>query len=131
VDAIELSVPSTIAENWDDNPGPDGVWAMVRCYKLTPKTTAVTVSGTLEFLLFEGRVEPADLAKTKPFRVWTYRPDELPDYLYRHLLYGYRMQLAWVDRVPRTDVVTLTARYIPPSGEPIYALPVSITMTAK
>lgn len=134
VDAIELYAPFPPILNWDNSPGPDGVQVIANFYRVGPtRTEAIAVSGVLEFLLFEGKVDPQDLSSAKPFHIWTYQPHELPQFLTRGSLglWGYRMRLGWGNHIPRSERVTLTVRYTAPGRQVIYAKPITITMTEK
>jgi hypothetical protein len=131
VDVVQLDASPPTALSWDESPGPDGVQVLVRMYRVSEdKTETVTVSGTLEFLLFEGIVPPDALSRAQPFHTWTYEGPELRQFVIRNLgLWGYGLRLGWGGHVPRSDKVTLTARYTPPSGQPLYARPIIIMMT--
>ena len=132
VDSVQLSASPPNALNWDDSPGLDGIQVVVQFYQMS-QDLPVTVSGTLDFLLCEGMVGAADLAKAQVFHMWTYQAYDLPQYLFRSFgLWGYSMRLGWGAHLPTTDTVTLTARYQPPGGgQPIYARPIIIMMTEK
>ena len=134
VDHMDLQA-SPVASNWDNRPGPDGLVVRVFFYRIDPKTGqtgTVTVSGSLQFLLYEGKVSPQEASAAQPFQVWAFLPEQLPVFLGRSLgLWGYQMQLAWADHVPRSDSVTLVARYQPPEGPPMFSMPANIAMGLK
>ena len=129
IDAIELTAMPT-ALNFDNIPGPDGIQVRIFCYQLnTP--TAVLVSGTMEVLMFEGNVPPEGLG-AKPFHIWKFTGEELSAYRQPSMVgWGYGLQLLWGTHMPTAPMVTVAARYTPPGGQPIYALPVSIAVAAK
>jgi len=102
-------------------------------YQVTSeRVRAVTVKGTLEFLLFEGRTHQEELSAAQPFITWSYPSEEMPLHLFRTLgIWCYRMQLGWGTKVPKSSTITLVARYRPPGGEWIYSTPMLIAMEAK
>lgn len=128
IDRLGVHVGAT-AVSWDDKPGPDGVFVRVYCYQLhQPKT--VTVKGVLEFLLYEGKLSAGTIDKAKPFQVWKFTGKELPAHAVRSMVgWGYAMQLAWDEKVPKTGRITLIARYISATGVKIFSAPVSISMS--
>jgi hypothetical protein len=134
VDAMELSASPT-AMNWDDKPGPDGIEVVLMCYQIpNSQPVPVTVAGTMEFQLFEGVVAPEKLSEARPFHVWTFQSWEMnrPGVLSRwYGLWGYILRLGWDAHVPTTEKITVTARYLPPNGQPLYAKPVVILMVAR
>ncbi|MGC9453929.1 MAG: hypothetical protein ACP5HU_03615 [Phycisphaerae bacterium] len=130
IDALELrAMPSAI--NWDDEPGPDGLRAEVFCYRID-QPEPFPVEGQLEFLLYEGRLRGGELASADPLLTWRFGPSELRGLMIRRLgLWGYSMQLAWGDRMPRTSSVTLIARHRSPEGRTVHSSPISISMGAR
>lgn len=133
VQGFTLSTSPT-ALNWDEDPAPDGVFARVQFFQLGPndQVRSVPVKGTLEFLLYEGRVAPADLAKAKPIYTWTYQADELATYLGKQMgMWAYQMQLDWRPTPPKSAVVTLIARWQAPRGEWQYSDPTLVAVTLK
>ena len=127
VDVVDLRA-APVALNWDDQPGPDGVEAYVYLYQQA-HPLPVTVDGTLEFLLFEGKVSQGSVRTMNPFCVWPFAGQQLN----RHLVRGvagwmYVVRLPWGTNVPKTEMVTLAVRYHLPKGEPRYSSPVPIAM---
>lgn len=127
-DAVELWAVPPAAINWDETPGPDGVQVRVFLY-MAEQAETVLVKGTVECLLYDGRVPRENLSVAKPMRVWTFTTQDLAT---RHLRgmagWGYALQLGWGRNVPAASVVTVAARYVPPAGEPVYSAPISIAM---
>ena len=74
-DEIEL-IASPWAENWDGNPGADGVKVRVRLYRVRgTKVELVTVKGARAFSLYEGVVGSAGSAarsEVTAVRTWRY-----------------------------------------------------------
>jgi len=127
VDVVDLRA-APVALNWDDQPGPDGLEAYVYLYQRA-HPLPVTVSGKLEFLLFEGRVTQGGVRTMKPFRVWPFAGRQLNSCLVRGVAgWMYVVRLRWGASVPTTDMVTLAARYHPGDDEPRYSSPVPVAM---
>ncbi len=116
--------------NLDDVPGSDGVRVQVLFFQLV-QPLPVTVTGTLEFTLFEGKVKLSELHAQRPMQVWKFPPETLPRHLFRSMVgWGYTMELRW-KRPPKTSVVSLAARYVPSEGSPLHSHPVVIMVGAK
>ena len=127
VDAILLEVASApfVA---DDEPGPDGLQVRISFY-LNDQPLPVAVTGSLEFLLYEGRISRGRLVEARPCYVWKFAPGDLERYAVRnHGLWGYGMALLWGDKAPLSDTVTLGARYQPPDAAPMYSRPVLLSI---
>ena len=129
VDSVELRTDIT-ALNWDSQPGPDGVRAMIRFWKVDNDVpSAVAVKGTLAFDLYLGVVGGDSLAAQTPFQTWTFPADQLARVRTTDLgLTCYPIVLAWGRHVPTADRVTLVAKYVPLSGPAVYSVPSTIVM---
>lgn len=131
---VELQLADSGVFNWDTDPEPDGLRAMVRLYQASREqgVRAVLVSGIIDFLLFEGSrpKRPADAGE--PFFTWTFTPDQLPAYVARQYgLWCYAMQLDWDDRIPKAKQIWLVARYRTPGAAPVYSSPIERSMEPK
>ena len=134
VDHMELQLPDGAATNWDSDPEPDGLRAMVRLYQTSRDkgVRAVLVSGQIDFLLFEGSRPKRPTGASSPFFTWTFTPDQLPAYVTRQYgLWCYAMQLAWGEKAPKAKQIWLVARYRAPGGPPIYSSPIERSMELK
>jgi len=132
VDSVSLWVrPGAL--NWDDRPGPDGVQTQVYFFRTDPgHTLPLTVSGTVEFSLYEGNVRGTDLAKARPWRTWKFTARELSGFLSRGWAgWCYSITLPWGAKAPESETVTLVAKYISPDGRELYAAPASIAIGSK
>ena len=130
VDQIDLSLIPPTPLNWDDDPGLDGFQVQVFFWRQDEKLS-VTIDGTLEFLLYEGRCTAAELVGKKPFHTWTFKNPELSTFLGKSMVgWGYAMRLDWGQHVPTTRTVTLVARYIPPRGPAKLSAPALVAMGA-
>ncbi len=93
----------------------------------------VPVSGSLEVLIFEGRVPPEELLTRRPFHVETYtnamlreRPDStLREGISPRLGVSYRGAVPWGEKAPAAALLTVAARYIPPRGSPVISAPIT------
>ena len=128
VDAIELYVLPVVLD-WDKVPGPDGVQARVMLFRFSEAPPVRLTQGTLDFLLYEGRLRADDLATATVFHTWSYTPAEIAPSLERNIVGdGYTLRLGWGAHVPTGDFVTLVARYVPLTGAPVRSAPVTLVM---
>lgn len=128
VSQVDLQVVPT-AINFDDRPGPDGLRAMVFLYQVYSggKVETVMGDGTLELVLFDGRVEESAILSTAPLHVWKFSSPELRPFARRGMVgWGYGFpQLPWGKDAPTKSVVTLVARFTG-AGRTVYSAPVTI-----
>jgi hypothetical protein len=130
VDEIILQLTPPTAMNWDDVPGPDGLRAQVHFFRVD-EDLAVTIKGTLELALYEGRLGQ-DPAVGQPFRVWKYQGDDLRSHLERSPVgWGYGMQLGWGRDCPKSGSITLLARYHSPQGQVKASRPLLVALEPK
>lgn len=128
VSQVDLQVMPT-AINFDDRPGPDGLRAMVFLYQVHSdgKVETVLGEGTLELVLFDGRIEESAILSTAPLHVWKFTSPELRPFSRRGMVgWGYGFpQLLWGQDAPTKSVVTLVARFTG-AGRTVYSAPVAI-----
>ncbi|MCX5654649.1 MAG: hypothetical protein NTY65_08395 [Planctomycetota bacterium] len=125
-DAIDLWLVPPAAVNRDNIAGPDGVQVNVFLYQ-ADRAEPVLVKGTLEFMMYEGRRPRKGMETAQPFRTWKYTEQELGTHEMRGPAgWGYMAQLGWGKDVPKSAVVTLAVRYLPPSGPPVTSAPIVI-----
>ena len=125
IDKMEMQVfPAAI--DLDGQPGADGWQVRVYLYRLSDsgRVRAVRVSGTLELLLFDGRVAAEAIGKAQPRQRWSFSAQQLR----RHGVHGlagwsYPLRLKWDRPVAPAQHVTLVARYRPPGGQWLYSQP--------
>ncbi len=117
------SAPAAI--NMDSIPGPDGFVLQVYLFERPAKPMPVPAKGTLEFILYEGRVAITEINTTQPYLVWTFNEQYLPRYVRRGRLgMGYSVNLQWGQNIPRAHIVTIVTRYIPADDSPeVYSAP--------
>jgi hypothetical protein len=131
VDHIDLMAPP-MASNLDREPGADGIQARVFLYSGKNTVQTVKGSGTLEVMLYDGRVGLQQAATLQPLRAWSFTPEELNAITFRwNGLWCYQMTLRWGQAEPRAAVVTLVARYTAPNGEVTYAEPVPVPIARQ
>ena len=123
VDAVNLL--------WDGQTAPDGVTLLVLLFR-EDGALPVMVRGALEVQLYEAQVGMTDLDKVKPAHAWRFEGTQLRARR-RRTVYGwaYAVHLGWAAAPPKTSSVTLVVRYVPPSGGPVYAKPLSIPLSPR
>ncbi len=132
VDSVNLWVRPT-AMNWDDRPGPDGVQVQVYFFRRDAEhKLPLTVSGSVDMILYEGNVKRSEMSAAKPFHTWRFSPAQMKGFLSRGMAgWCYTLTLPWGATAPQADTVTLTAKYTAPAGAALYAAPASISMGPK
>ncbi len=118
---------------WDEDPYPDGVTVKLRLWRLDRNLAFALQQGLIEFIVYEGAIEDAALARTMPFHIWRYTARGLGKAGGKKVIIGwqYEIQLDWQDHVPRTDEITLSARVVRPGKAPLYAKPAKIRLVGK
>ncbi len=110
-DAVVLRLTPPAPVNWDDKPGADGLQVQINFFQID-KPLSVTVKGSLELELYQGRVQAAQLASAKPIRTWPFSGVELAGFAGKSAFgWGYAMRLAWGARPPAGSTATLIVRY--------------------
>lgn len=128
VDHINLQTAPT-ALNWDGKPGADGIEARVFLFQVKQPKPVALERGTLELLVYEGRVEPNNLSTTKPEYVWRYPMQRLVAHRGKTAVgVGYLFRLDWTGVAPRSEIVTVSARIPNPDGNSLYAMPIMVTV---
>jgi hypothetical protein len=132
-DVVELWAVPPAAINWDEDPGPDGVRGQILLYSnRNAGAETVLVKGTLECLMYEGRVPRDGLPTARPQRTWTFTSQELATRQVRGMVgWGYAVQLGWGRQVPTSSSVTFAVRYTPASGPTIWSAPIVIAMPSR
>ena len=129
VDSVNLWVRPT-AMNWDDQPGPDGVQVQVYFFRRDDEhKLPLTVSGSVDMILYEGNVKRSEISSAKPFHTWRFSPAQMKGFLARGMVgWCYTLTLPWGTNAPRADTVPLTARSTAPAGATLHAAPASISL---
>ena len=120
-----------IALNLDGVPGPDAVAVKVYAGNArNPKPVAIN-SGTLDLLAFEGSLSnPTNIPP--PFKTWTYSASELRRMQFRTSIgIGYEITASFIGLKPKSDKLTVLARYRPDASRAIYSSPSTISLTAN
>jgi hypothetical protein len=127
-DHVELWANPPVAINWDQDPAPDGVRVSVLLYQ-TSAAAPVLIKGTLEFLMFDGRIPDGSLASAKPLQTWSFTEQELATRQVATMVgWGYDVQLGWGRNVPAASAVTVIVRYKSPKGPVISSAPTIIAV---
>ena len=131
IDQLHLLVTS-VALNLDGKPGPDGVGVRIYASRRGHSAPLTISSGTLDILMFDGNVPFAELPKHKPLHTWSYPAAKLgPQLQETSVGTSYRFAALWGQDQPKSERVTLVARYTPPAGQPGYSAPSSVPVSAK
>ena len=131
IDELVVRVTPPTPMNWDDVPGSDGLQVQVNCFQ-REEPLSVTVRGTLEFLLYEGRATLAQLADRQPLKTWQFDGLNLTGHAGRSIVgWGYAMRLPWGRPGPRSSSVTLLTRYRPIDGDVKTSRPLQVAMEPK
>ncbi len=131
IDQLHLLVTS-VALNLDGKPGADGVG--VRLYAShRGETDALPITtGTLDILMFEGNVPLDELPNHEPRHTWSYPAEKLKAQLQETSIgTSYRFAALWGEDQPKSERVTLVARYTAPGGQPVYSAPSSVPVSVK
>lgn len=127
-DVVSLQSAPT-AVNWDGNRGADGL--VIRMYffhRDRPKAAAIR-TGTVEFSLFEGAVDPREDAEAKRVQRWVYTADQLASAAGISAFgEGYSLQLPWAGAAPTGRSITLLATYYRGIDPVLRSRPVVIAM---
>ena len=130
VDKIELFAAPPAAINWDNVPGVDGVQVRILMYQVD-RPEPILVKGTVEFLMYGGRLEQESASTPTPLKVWRFTPQEMEMRRFRGIAgWGYALQLGWGRDVPQAKVVSLSARYLPSSGAGVSSAPILIAVAS-
>lgn len=124
-DKMELWLTPGTPVNWDERPGPDGLLAQLRFYRMD-QPLSVLVEGTIEFHLFDERVADPNMRALKPAETWKFTQADLENCMTRSLVgWGYKMRLAW-QQMPTSRMVTLAAVYTSPDGKTLWSAPIHV-----
>ncbi|MBI5722765.1 MAG: hypothetical protein HZA50_02320 [Planctomycetes bacterium] len=122
---VALTLPLRVAEQKE----PAGVQMQIFFYTTNPagQPESATISGNLEMIMFEDAISPEDMSATRPFRTWTFTPQQLSGLLRKSMgLWCYHLPLEWGSNLPASNVVTVIARYVPQGRPPMYSSPATI-----
>jgi hypothetical protein len=130
VDKVNL-LAAPIALNLDGIPGGDAI--AVKIYATNsrnPKPVAIT-TGTLDLLAFDG-ILAASTNTPQPFKIWSFPASELRRLQFKASIgIGYQITASYLGLKPKSDKLTILARYLREDGQPIYSSPSTISLTAN
>ena len=120
-----------MALNLDGLPGGDSVAVKIYAGNArNPKPVAIT-SGNLDLLAFEGLLGQSTNAP-KPFKTWTFTASELRRLQFKASIgIGYEITASFAGLRPRSDKLTVLARYRPDPAHVLYSSPSTISLTAN
>lgn len=128
IDEIHLfGVPAAL--NLDGKPGPDGIGVRVFVTSAGLAKGVEMRRGRLDVLLFDGTVTAGRFRDTPPLKTWSFDPAQLAPLARSSALgVGYELALNWSPAHPRFRVVTVLARYHPPTGGDLYSAASTISV---
>ncbi len=131
VERLDLILTS-LALDLDGRPGVDGFGARVYASVRGSAVGTPVSAGRLEFLMYDGVVRPEALAGATPLQVWSYDAGVLrPFAQLTSIGTGYRFALAWGDKIPRRERITIIARHTGLDGRVVNSAPGSIPLSVK
>lgn len=131
VERLDLLLTS-VAIDLDGQPGGDGFGARVYASNRKSASGVVIAAGRLEIVMYDGVVGPEELKSAVPLRTWSYSEVELKPYAQKTSIgTGYRFALAWGEKKPRAERVTVVARHIASDGTTVLSAPGSIPLAVK
>ncbi len=134
VDRVELILTSPVAMNWDQHPDPDGVSVRLYFYQVRGRDVrAVTGTGRLDVLLFDGELAPEAILTTRPLHSWVFPGEQLRRSLTADAygLWSHGLTLPWGRSIPQAPEATVVARYKAPDGPYVYSSPATVLMRAR
>ena len=128
VDEIVLRLTPPAPVNWDEKPGADGLQVQINFFQID-QPLSVTVKGSLDLALYEGRVLPEDIAAAKPIHTWPFSGVQLAGLAGKSAVgWGYAIRLPWGDSPPAGATATLIARYRSADGNVKAAQPLYVPL---
>jgi hypothetical protein len=130
IDKLNL-LAAPIALNLDGAPGPDTVAVKIYATNARDAKAVPITSGDLDLLAFEGVLTGS--TNTPPaFKIWTYSASELRRLQFKASIgVGYQITASFTGLKPKTDKLTILARYRPESTRALYSSPSTISLTAN
>jgi len=93
-----------------------------------PKAQGIT-QGTLELIMLDGLVTTASAGTNRLLHTWSFPASELPAHAFVTAVgTGYLFSLGWGKDRPRSNGITVFARYLPPQGAAISSAPSFISL---
>ncbi len=128
VDEIMLRLTPPAPVNWDDKPGADGLQVQINFFQVD-EPLSVTVKGSLDLALYEGHIQPEDIAAAKPLHTWPFSGVQLAGLAGKSAVgWGYAMRLPWGARPPAGVTATLAARYRSGGGNVMTSKPLYVPL---
>lgn len=123
---------SPAALNLDHSPLPNGISVQVYALSRSSSKTVPITAGELELLIFDGVARMEDLHELEPHLSWTYPAEQLRRIASQSVAgIGYGFILRWDHKRPKSNSITVVARYRMGENRFIYTSPVSIALTDR
>lgn len=118
-----------MAVDVDGRPGPDGFGVRLYASHRRAKEATPIESGTLELMMFDGRLAGGELEAATPLKTWRFAAQELKARAQKtEIGTSYRFILSWGAQRPTKGTITIVARYEPLRGRPVRSGPGTIPM---
>jgi hypothetical protein len=131
INQLHLLVTS-VALNLDGKPGADGVGVRLYASRRGEAAALPITQGTLDILMFDGNVPLDELSQHQPLHTSTYPAGKLKLQIHETSVgISYRFAALWGEDQPKSERVTVVARYTGPGGQPIYSAPSSVPTSVK
>jgi len=128
VDELNL-VTMPVAVNLESKLGINGISVKVFAGDYQRPKTQPIKDGTLQILMFDGLVGDSFDQTNRCRHLWSFPGRDLAAYAFTTTIgTGYVFSLAWGKDQPRSDKITVVARYQPPQGPMVYAAPSYISI---
>jgi len=129
VEQLHLLLTS-MAVDVDGRPGPDGFGVRLYASHRRAKEATPIESGTLELMMFDGRLAGGELEAATPLKTWRFAAQELKARAQKtEIGTSYRFILSWGAQRPTKGTITIVARYEPLRGRPVRSGPGTIPMS--
>lgn len=130
---LRLMTPFIPAISLDDNPGPEALRLRAFFKRLDGgkgEHRMVTVNGSLEFQMFDGKIAGESILAVEPRHTWRFSASDLTSRTIRTRWgWGYEFILRWGADVPQESMVTLVGVYqAPGGGGTLRSVPILITI---
>lgn len=123
VTAINVQTAPT-AVNWDGVPGPDGLQVRLFLFGADGAESKRFSRGSIDFMLFEGRISDAQVLTTEPLVKWSFTAKEMEAVGGQGMVgWSYEPRLGWGSHVPKTRSISLVVRVRQPDAKAILSPP--------
>ena len=124
-------IGTPVAVDMDKQPGPDGLGVRVYAGSRDSRAAVRIAEGTLELLLFDGTIRPQEILSSTPIAKWSYTAKELEKHEQISAVgVGYAFVPTWTERRPKSNRVTVVARFTGADGI-VYSAPITVPLPSQ